>query len=65
MLIFAQVNHSTDLYEIRNLGWLVCKEFGFEFVEQSDNLGQNELTLKNRQCCPFWIALATDSVQVF
>ena len=43
------------------LGWLAYKECGYQFVEQSDNLGQN-LTLKNGQCWPCWIALATDSV---
>ena len=37
-----------DLYEIQDLGRLVC---GSQLVEQSDNLGQNELTLKNVQCC--------------
>ena len=51
-----------DSYEIKNLGWMVCKECGFQFVEQSDNLGRNELTLKNGQCCPCLIALATDSI---
>ena len=32
---------------VKNLGWLVCKDCGFQLVEQSDNLGRNELTLKN------------------
>ena len=41
-----------DSYEIKSLGWLVCKECGFEFVEQSDNLGRNELALKNGLCFP-------------
>ena len=55
------MNRSTDLYEIKNLGWMVGKECVFQFAEQLDNLGQNELTLKNGQCCPCWIALTNDS----
>ena len=62
MWIFAQVNRSTDLYEITNLDWLVCKECGSEFLEQLDNLERNELTLKNGQCCTCCIALAIDSI---
>ena len=34
MWIFALVNRSMDSYEIKTLGWLVCKECGFQFVEQ-------------------------------
>lgn len=64
MWIFDQVNRSMDSHEIKNLGWLVCKECGYQFVEQSDNLGRNELTLKNGQCCSYKIALATDSAQL-
>ena len=30
------------------IGWLVCKGYGF--VDQSENLGQNELTVKNGRC---------------
>ena len=48
MWIFAQVNCSMDSYEIKNLGRLIYKECGFQFVEQSENLGRNELTLKNK-----------------
>ena len=45
--IFVKVNCSTDSYEIKNMGWMACKECGFQFMEQSVNLGQNDLTLKN------------------
>ena len=62
MWIFTKMNSSTDSYKIKNLCWLVCKLCGFQFLEQSDNLGQNELTLLNGQCCPCWIGLATDFV---
>ena len=62
MWLFVQVNRSTESYEIKNLGWLVCKESGFQFVAHSGNLGQSELTLKNGQCCPYCVALATDSI---
>ena len=54
-----------SLYEIKILGWLVCRECGFKFVEQSENLERNELTLKNGQYYPCWIALATDSVHIY
>ena len=36
-----------DLYEIKYLGWLLCLEFGFQFIEQLDDLEQNELSLKS------------------
>ena len=58
--IFASVSRSTNSYEIKNLGWLVCKECGFQFVEQSDNLVRNELTLKKwtmlpmLDCLSYW-----------
>ena len=38
--LIVLTNHFS--YEIYDLGWLVCLECGFQFIEQSGNLGQNE-----------------------
>ena len=63
--IFTYVNRSTDLHQIKIVIVKYTHEVLISFLEQSDNLKQNELTLKSGPCCPCWLSLSTDLSKYF